>query len=143
MTMENTGELHPQEIRIQELLDRYLKTRRSNSNLTNGDRHLDEDSLNAFVEGNVNRRELPTIVSHLVDCSFCLHITAELVRLDMAFAGEDVQTVAVQSEQPSRISEVLSGLLSRIFGTNDGVVFAHEEKEDEEEASQEAKEEIK
>ena len=141
--MENTGELHPQEIRIQELLDRYLKTRRSNSNLTNGDRHLDEDSLNAFVEGNVNRRELPTIVSHLVDCSFCLHITAELVRLDMAFAGEDVQTVAVQSEQPSRISEVLSGLLSRIFGTNDGVVFAHEEKEDEEEASQEAKEEIK
>jgi hypothetical protein len=140
LKMETKGNLHLQEIKIQELLDRYLKAIRSNSNLTNGDRHLDEDSLNAFVEGNVSRRELPTIVSHLVDCSFCLHITAELARLDMAFAGEDVQTVAVQSEQPSRISEVLSGLLSRIFGTNDGVVFAHEEKEEE---SEEAKEESK
>lgn len=140
--MENTGNLRPQEIKIQGLIDGYLKAKRANNSANEG-RHLDEDSLTAFVEGNVSRRELPAIVSHLVDCSFCLHITAELVRLDLAFASEEVPTVAAESEQPSKISEVLSGLLSRIFGTNDGVVFAHEEKEKEVEESEEVKEESK
>jgi hypothetical protein len=136
--MEKTGNLRSQEIDIQALLEGYLKARRANNSAHEG-RHLDEDSLTAFVEGNVSRRELPTIVSHLVDCSFCLHITAELVRLDLAFASEEVRTVPVQSEQPSKISEVLSGLLSRIFGTNDGVVFAHEEKERTEDSEVEEK----
>jgi hypothetical protein len=129
-------------VKIHRLIDGYLKAKRANSSSNDG-RHLDEDSLAAFVEGNVSRRELPTIVSHLVDCSFCLHITAELVRLDLAFVSDEVQPVAAQREQPSKISEVLSGLLSRIFGTNDGVVFAHEEKEKEAEDSEEVKEESK
>jgi len=137
--MEKTGNLRSQEIKIQGLIDGYLKAKKVNHSANEG-RHLDEDSLTAFVEGNVNQRELPAIVSHLVDCSFCLHITAELVRLDMALASEEVLPVAAQSEQPSKISEVLSGLLSRIFGTNDGVVFAHEEKEKEVEESEDVKE---
>jgi hypothetical protein len=138
--MEKTGNLRPQEIKIQGLIDGYLNAKRANNSANDG-QHLDEDSLTAFVEGNVSRRELPTIVSHLVDCSFCLHITSELVRLDLAFAGDEVRTIAAQSEQPSKISEVLSGLLSRIFGTNDGVVFAHEEREKEAEDSEEVKKE--
>jgi hypothetical protein len=141
--METTGNLHSQEIKIQGLIDRYLKGKKSNNNLANEVRHLDEDSLTAFVEGNLNQREMPAILNHLVDCSFCLHISAQLVRLDLAFANKGVQTVAAQSEQPSKISEVLSGLLSRIFGTNDGVVFAHEEKEKEAEDADEVKEESK
>jgi hypothetical protein len=141
--MGNTGNLHPQEVKIQGLIGRYLKAKKANNNLTNDGRHLDEDSLTAFVEGNLSERESLPLVNHLVDCSFCLHITAELVRLDLAFASEDVHVAAVQSEQPSKISEVLNGLLSRIFGTNDGVVFAHEEKEKEDENPEEVKEESK
>lgn len=139
--MGNTGNLHSQEIKIQRLIDSYLKAKKSNDNLVNEAWHLDEDSLTAFIEGNISQRELPSIANHLVDCSFCLHITAELVRLDLAFANEDVPVAAAQNEQPSRISEVLGGLLSRIFGTTDGVVFAHEEKEAEnkEEAEDENK----
>jgi len=126
--MENTEKLQPQEIQIQGLIDRYLKANTAN-NLQVGAQHLDEDSLAAFVEGNLNERESKPIVSHLVDCSFCRHITAELVRLDLAFAGEEVQVAVSRSEQPSKISEVLNGLLSRLFGTHDGVVFAHQEDE--------------
>lgn len=137
--MEKTGNLRSQEVDIQGLIDGYLKAKRANNSANEG-RHLDEDSLTAFVEGNVSRRELPTIVSHLIDCSFCLHITAELVRLDLAFASEEVRPVPAQTEQPSKISEVLSGLLSRIFGTNDGVVFAHEEKGKEAEDLEEVEE---
>ena len=137
--MERTGNLHPQETKIQGLIDRYLKAKRSTNNLANEGRHLDEDSLNAFAEGNVSERELPAILNHLVDCSFCLHISVELVRLDLAFASEEVPVADVaESAQPSKISEVLSGLLSRIFGTNDAAVFAHQEDEKDSEDEEKA-----
>ena len=126
--MENTGQLHSQEIKIQGLIDRYLKAKTANNNVSEA-QHLDEDSLTAFVEGNLSQREAQPIVSHLVDCSFCRHITAELVRLDLAFAVEEIPLGVVQNEQPSKISEVLNGLLSRLFGTNDAAVFAHQEDE--------------
>jgi hypothetical protein len=131
--MENTGNLQSQEIQIQGLIDRYLKAKTSNNNNLSEVQHLDEDSLTAFVEGNISQREAKPIISHLVDCSFCRHITTELVRLDLAFAIEEIPPAAIESEQPSKISEVLSGLLARIFGTNDGVVFAHQEEEKPEE----------
>lgn len=123
--MENTGK-NLEQIRIQGLLDRYLNRNTANNLAEN---HLDEDSLTAFVEGNLNERESKPIVSHLVDCSFCRHVTTELVKLDFAFAGEPVQAVVTEKE-PSKVSEVLNGLLSRLFGTGDGVVFAHHETEE-------------
>jgi hypothetical protein len=125
--MENTGKLQSQEIKIQGLIDSYLRAKTRDNDLSEA-QHLDEDSLTAFVEGNLSQRESQPIISHLVDCSFCRHITAELVRLDLAFAIEEIP-LAAQSEQPSKISEVLSNLMARIFGTNDGVVFAHQEDE--------------
>ena len=126
--MENTGKRNSEELQIQGLLDRYLN-RQNTDGLTNQQNHLDEDSLTAFVEGNLNERGAKPIVSHLIDCSFCRHVTAELVRLDLAFAGEEIQAV-VYENQPSSVSEVLSGLLARIFGTGDGAVFAHNETEE-------------
>lgn len=128
--MEDKEFINPQDIQIQGLLDRHLRSQVSRNNLTTqGERHLDEDLLAAFAEGNLGEREALPIVSHLVNCSFCRHVTAELVRLDLAFADDEVR-VAASGNQPSRISEVLSNLLSRIFGTNDSAVFAHQEKEE-------------
>ena len=137
--MENKGLINPQDIQIQGVVDRYLRSKVSSVISTaSADRHLDEDSLAAFTEGNISRREAQPIVSHLIDCSFCRRVTAELIRLDMAFADEEIQVAAIEN-QPSKISEVLSNLLSRIFGTNDGAVFAHQEME-ESENTEESKE---
>ncbi len=130
--MENTGKINPQDIQIQGLVDGFLSRRTTDDNLSNEGWHLDEDLLSAFVEGNLNPREAQPIVSHLVDCSFCRHNTAELVRLDLTFAGDEIRVAGITDEQPSRISEVLNGLLSRIFGTTDATVFAHQEDEDKE-----------
>ena len=119
---------------IQGLLGNYLRFRSANAIISN-DKHLDDDSLTAFVEGNLSERESTPIVSHLVDCSFCRHVTAELVKLDFAFAGEEAPMPVAQSA-PTSVSDVLNNLLSRIFGTSDSAVLAHqepEEKEDEEE----------
>lgn len=133
--MENKGLINQQDIQIQGVVDRYLRSKVSSNNSTTQTLHLDEDSLAAFTEGNLSQREAQPIVSHLVDCSFCRHVTAELIRLDLAFAEDKVKVLAVE-QQPSKISEVLNNLLSRIFGTNDGAVFAHQEKEDLENAEE-------
>ena len=136
--MQNKDLINPQDIQIQGLLDRFLSSKVSLNNSTTQERHLDEDSLAAFTEGNLGEREALPIVSHLVNCSFCRHVTAELVRLDLAFADDEVR-VAAGENQPSKISEVLSNLLSRIFGTNDSAVFAHQEKEEDLENTEDSK----
>jgi len=139
--MENKELINSQDSQIQELLGKFLRVYSSSKDSESfRELHLDEDSLAAFVEGNLNRRESQPIVTHLVDCSFCRHITAELVKLDYAFAGiEELRTVNVEAEnEPSRISEVLSGLLSRVFGSSEEAVFAHQETEKESEELEES-----
>jgi hypothetical protein len=131
--MENKEYMTPQEAAIQNLVGRFLKARSANNfNRAADGPHLDQDSLAAFTEGTLSEREAKPIVSHLVDCSFCRHVTAELVRLDMAFAETPATAAIAETAEPRRVSEVLSGLLSKIFGTTDGAVFAHEEKKEDE-----------
>ena len=125
--MENDITLNAQELQIQGILDRYLASRNTLNTAATG--HIDEDSLSAFVEGTINARESGSIVSHLVGCGFCRHSTAELVRLDLEFAEEAVPARPDTSGEPSKISEVLSGIFSKIFGSTDEAVFAHEERE--------------
>ena len=129
--MKNKGNLTLEELNIQKLLDRFLHLRASGQDFAKDAEHLDEDSLTAFVEGNLVRREAQPVINHLVACSFCRHITAELVKLDFAFARES-GPVANSSESPSKISEVLHGLFSRIFASTDNTVFAHQEEEEKE-----------
>lgn len=130
--MTNEGQTITQEIKIQGLLDRYLQFRSSNTSLSARENHLDEDSLAAFVEGRLSERESPSIIKHLIDCSFCLHVTGELAKLNAVFAEDEV-VIPTLAKEPTRVSDVLSGILSSIFGTSDNAVFAHEEKEKPEE----------
>lgn len=132
--MENKGLNYSQDLQIQELLGRFLRVNSSINDLeASGKSHLDEDLLAAFVEGNLQRRESQPVINHLIHCSFCRHITAELIKLDYAFAEvEQINPISINgNNEPLKISEVLSGLLSRIFGGNDGAVFAHHESEKE------------
>lgn len=125
---------------IQDMLDRYLASRSIlKSSAAETSAHLDEDSLTAFAEGRLNRRESGPVVTHLVACGFCRHKTAELVRLDLELADVAETAVPSESPEPSRISAVLSDILSKMFGTTDGAVFAHEEKSDDGKADEEEK----
>ena len=138
--MENNEYMTPQDAAIQNLVGQFLKARSANDyNRAAAGPHLDQDSLAAFTEGALSEREAKPVVSHLVDCSFCRHVTAELIRLDMAFAETPATIAATESAEPRKVSEVLSGLLSKIFGTTDNAVFAHEEKEESEETSSDDK----
>lgn len=122
------------ELRIQETMNRFLKTRYNNDYNTTED-HLDDDTLAAFVEGNLGEKQAVPVVRHLVGCSFCRHITAELIKLDLVFAEENFESKTA-NEKPAKISDVLSSVVSKIFGGNDGAVFAHQETEDEDEKTE-------
>ena len=137
--MEHSGEIRPENVQVHDLVNRYLISRRSlKSSAAETSFHLDDDSLATFVEGSLSERELGPVMTHLVDCGFCLHKTAELVRLDFEFAeSNELAGAADTSQQPSKISTVLSDLFSKIFATGDDAVFAHEEKSDQDEKSHE------
>ncbi len=123
------GQMNPKELQIQGLLDRFLQAKSVTNGFETSSEHLDDDTLTAFVEGNLSVPEAKPITTHLVNCSYCRHITAELVKLDYAFA-DDTQTIAVANSEPTKVADVLSGILSRIFGSNDEAVFAHQESDE-------------
>lgn len=127
--MSNMGNLNSETKQIQGILENYLRFRHSNNQISNK-LHPDEDLLTAFVEGTLSSRETKPIVSHLVDCSFCCHITAELIKLDLAFSEEEMNLPQIANE-PKKVSEIISGLFSKIFGSTEGAVFAHQEPEEE------------
>lgn len=136
--MENAERISPENLEVHALLDRYLASRRIlKSSAAETSAHLDDDALSTFAEGALSQRELAPVVTHLVECGFCLHKTAELVRLDLELADVTATAHTAEARQPQRISAVLSGLFSRIFGTNDAAVFAHQEKEETESGDEE------
>ncbi|MCW5960506.1 MAG: hypothetical protein KIS76_10125 [Pyrinomonadaceae bacterium] len=137
--MNYQGILNSEELKIEKLLNLFLNARVSGdvSSEAVGE-HLDDDTISAFVEGDLNREESVPVIKHLVDCSFCRNVTAELVKLDLHFADEPVVESVIE-EVPSKITQVLNGILAKIFGNNDGAVFAHQEPENESDDEEESK----
>ncbi|HUR98384.1 MAG TPA: hypothetical protein VMZ26_10005 [Pyrinomonadaceae bacterium] len=128
--MDNSNKLSSDELKIQRLLEAFLLSRNSlKSSAAETSFHIDEDFLTAFTEGNLSERESLPVVEHLTGCGFCRNKTAELVRLDLAFRADAEDARTAPAAEPHKISEVLSGLLTKIFGTADGAVFAHNEEE--------------
>lgn len=131
--MNYQGTFNSEELKIEKLLNLFLNARVSGDvNSEAVGEHLDDDMLSAFVEGELNSSESLPVVNHLVDCSFCRNVTAELVKLDLQFADEPLVQSVVE-EAPSKITQVLNGILAKIFGNNEGAVFAHQEPDEEDE----------
>ena len=129
--MEHVKDLSTENVRMHDLLDRYFASRRTLKSTTPvTSSHLDDDSLSTFVEGSVSMREAEPVLAHLVECRFCLHKTAELVRLDLEVNDSGITEAKEHSNQPASISTVLTDLFSKIFATSENAVFAHESQDD-------------
>lgn len=102
--------------------------------------HLDEDMLSAFVEGRLSEVESAPLVKHLVSCSSCRHITAQLIRLDTELAGRASEARAPEREEPGRLRRLLSDLASRVLPSTETEVFAYHAPADDFEQKDEAKE---
>jgi hypothetical protein len=125
-----------QDVETQRLLELYFAavSEPSSRIADESTRHIDTDTLAAFVESSLSLRESEPVVAHLVDCGFCRKTSAELIRLQNEFSAEPVRDVVRQGES-SKISQVLSSLLEKLLGTSDATVFAHEETDEEKEKS--------
>ena len=120
----------------------HLRRREQSTSLIASDYHLDDDSLAAFTEGRLSENESAPVLSHLVACSFCRHITAQLVRLDSA-VGDSNAALPVDDEDPGRIRRLLDDLGSRVFPTsNDEAVFAYHSPAEDFNKDDAAKEEL-
>lgn len=96
--------------------------------------HLDEDALNAFVEGSLSETESSPVIKHLVACSLCRHTTTQLVRLDSEIGAEGIASAPVAQEEPGRIRRLLTDLAGRAFlpAEEDAVLAYHAPEEDSE-----------
>jgi hypothetical protein len=112
----------------------HLRRRASTTSPFATGEHLDDDLLSAFTEGRLNENESAPVLSHLVACSFCRHITAELVRLD-SDVGPERESPALVQKDDGRIRRMLDELGSRVFApSDDEAVFAYHSPADDSKA---------
>jgi hypothetical protein len=123
--------------RLRKLVRTHLQRRPSQFAPTVG-AHLDEDMLAAFTGGHLSELESAPIIKHLVGCSSCRRVTAQLIRLDSELAG-DAQPDPEQQEEPHRILSFLSGLASRVIPSTETEVFAYHAPADDFEKKDEVK----
>ena len=91
------------------------------------DLHLDEDALNAFVEGRLSEPESAPIIKHLVACAYCRQATSQLVRLETEIGIASSPTpVASMEEESGRIRGLLADLAARVLpSSEEETVFAY------------------
>lgn len=90
--------------------------------------HLDDDTLSALCEGALTKRESSAAVAHLAECSYCRHISAELVRL--AAETEPIETgIERVGEGSTGLAGSLSSWFAGLFSNSGAEVFAHQDDE--------------
>ena len=90
------------------------------------DAHLDEDALNAFVEGRLGETEARPVVKHLVACSYCRHATSQLVRLEAETGPATAPVQNLAPDEPGRIRRLLEDLAARVLpSSEEDAVFAY------------------
>lgn len=112
---------------MRRMIQQHLQTRALVTLPTLDGVHLDEDALNAFVEGRLSQPESAPIIKHLVSCAYCRQATSQLVRLETETGIATSPTpVASSEEEPGRIRRLLEDLASRVLPASDeDAVFAY------------------
>lgn len=91
--------------------------------------HLDEDALNAFIEGRFSEAESAPVIKHLIACAFCRNITAQLVRLDAEISATETLPAAPHQaqEERGRLHGFLQDMAARVLPSYDDgeSVFAY------------------
>lgn len=90
--------------------------------------HPNEDLINAFVEGSVGEPESDFMISHLVECAACLHLTAELIR--QGPVTDEINSLSPAEEQPGPFQRFIDSFVNVASGLNEDAVFAYQEPEE-------------
>ncbi len=87
--------------------------------------HPDSDLMNSFVEGRLESDQEQFLISHLVKCSSCRQLTAQLAR---ATPDEnEVGNAIAPIEEPSLVDGLIERLRRSFVPSTDDAVFAYQE----------------
>lgn len=112
---------------IRRLIDLRLKARLRDKSLS--DSHPDDDVVSAFVEGQLEDAESLSVISHLVGCTSCLHLTAQLARFEPE--ADEVAHASPPEETPGPLQRFFDRLAMNVSPSlEEDVVFAYEEKKE-------------
>jgi hypothetical protein len=127
-TLQQNGDFETTAIR--RLIDIRLKARLSDKNLSSASAdHPDDDLVNAFVEGRLEDAESLSVISHLVSCTSCLHLTAQLARFEPEM--DEVSSTSTSDEDPGPLQRFFDRLATGVMPSiNEDAVFAYEEKKE-------------
>ena len=122
-----TSELTP--ANICRLIEIRLKARLSEGTSSRSiTPHPNEDLINAFVESELSEAESHYLVSHLVECASCLHLTAELIRHEPV--TDEINNLSPVQEQPGPFQRFIDSFATHVSTLNEDAVFAYQEKEE-------------
>jgi hypothetical protein len=108
---------------IRYLIGRRLKSAKEVETM---DAHPNEDTLCAFVEGRLEQAGSSQMVSHLITCGPCRHITAQLTRLECDPSPES--DLSSLDDAPNRLQLLLNKLASRVIpDSEEDAVFAYQD----------------
>jgi len=126
MNMAEKQKGDPQVAAIRRLIDARLKARTRQNAARAVAGHPDEDVINAFVEGWLEESDSKSLISHLVSCPSCLHLTAQLIRSDPA--TEDVVSPSAAADQ-GPLQRFFERLATGVMpSTQEDAVFAYQDK---------------
>jgi hypothetical protein len=116
----------PQVSAIRRAIDVRLKARmRDEAAARDAAAHPDDDVINAYVEGWLEESKSDSLTSHLVSCSSCLHLTAQLIRFDPEMVEASSTGAEVDDGPLQRFFDRLaSGVLPSI---QEDAVFAYQD----------------
>ena len=90
--------------------------------------HIDEDTIAAYIEGQLAENECKPVLAHLAACGLCRRASAQIVRLENQIVAEPV--TATTADEPSRLEALLSRLGSAV-SVDEDVVFAYQNQNEE------------
>jgi len=110
------------------LIDVRLKARLKGESLSaTSVPHPDDDIISAFVEGRLEEAECVSIISHLVGCATCLHLTADLIRFEPHL--NEVSNASIPEQDPGPMRQFLDRIAEGVITSNEDAVFAYQEND--------------
>jgi hypothetical protein len=89
--------------------------------------HPDDDIFSAFIEGRLEETDSLSIVSHLVNCATCLHLTANLIRFEADM--NEVSSSSMAGQDPGLLRKFLDRIAEGAVPFDDHAVLAYQEKD--------------
>jgi len=89
--------------------------------------HPDDDMVSAFIEGRLGEAESLSMVSHLVNCATCLHLTGSLIRFDADV--NEISDACMPEEDPGLLRKFLDLIAEGVTPLDDDAVLAYQEKD--------------